>query len=118
MISISQDIIVLQKVIAIGILLLLIIVSFSSPKSPMKIVATFITLFVIVAHYAVLLSFTKYVNVAIYPFIVIESASGGSVLYVDFGQLLLVLLLIAWRNEFHGFLKRSSRWKRCARIER
>ncbi|MEM0045002.1 MAG: hypothetical protein QXH02_07865 [Desulfurococcaceae archaeon] len=118
MVGICQDIFVLQKAIAVGVLVLLIIVSFFSIKSVVKIVVSFIALFVAIAHYAVLSSLTKYVKVMIYPFIVTESTSSGSVFYVDIGQLILVLLLLAWRAELHDLLRKTRWWRRHERVER
>lgn len=111
--SIGQDVIVLQKTIALCLLMLLIIASFFNVRGIVKIVFSFITLFVAVAHYTVLLSLTRYVKVVVYPFIVTESTSNGSIFYVDLGQLLLVLLLVVWRSELRDVLKKTRWWKQC-----
>lgn len=117
-VSIGQDVIALQKVIALCVLLLLVIISFFSVKGVVKIIVSLIALFVTVAHYTVLLSLTKYVKIMMYPFVITESTSVGSVFYVDIGQLSLALLLVAWRAELRDLLKKALRWKRCECVER
>lgn len=101
MIIVGQDIatLTLGRLIAIGLMVLVVIIALFSLKGFIRTIISCILLIIAMAHYTVLALSTRYVNITILPLLIVERYREYSVFYVDYGQLSILLLLLLWRNK-------------------
>lgn len=120
LIRIGSDIITLSTIIAIMIFVTLLIYAMLGSRRYVKIVLSFLLITTSIAHYNILVYLLQYlkISVSIYPFIIIESAQQGSVLYPDIGQISLLTLVIMWRSKVREYLLKIYHYVRGLKVDR
>lgn len=96
---IGQDLLVLQTLVAFTVLILLVILSFFELKGVIKFVVSFLLLMILVIHYLIVLYLLEYLDISIYPLLIVEHSKDGSAFYFDYGQLALIALMLTWREK-------------------
>jgi len=94
------------------LILLLVIASIFEFNKLVKTILSIIALIVTILHYHILYLLTSIENIAIYPFIVIESTKHGSTLSLDYGQLMILSIILIWRRELWSLIKRVEEQSR------
>lgn len=88
-----------EKIICILLIALLIIISLFEIKGFTKIIVTIISAIVLAMHYYVLYMLSKFESINILIFFMVESTNNGSALTIDYGQLMIILIIYSWRKE-------------------
>ncbi|MCD6489005.1 MAG: hypothetical protein J7K21_07280 [Desulfurococcales archaeon] len=94
----------LQEIVSLTILFLILIFIFINNKY-IKLVLTILATITIVLHYIVLAMLAFYENILLIPLFVIEHNTSGTALSLDLGQILILLLFIAWRHKIIAWIK-------------
>ncbi len=104
----------LQEIVCIAIIVLLILSSILEIKLWSKILLSIVSGIIAVLHYYVLYMVSRYESIIFYPLIYIEATKHGSTFTIDYGQLMIILIIFLWRRRLIGFIKNiSSRlWRR------
>ena len=96
----------IQETLCIMIILFLIIGSIFEFKLWVKIVLSLIASLITILHYYILWMISIYESIAIYPFIVIETNKlGYSSISIDFGQLMILTIILLWRDKLVPYIK-------------
>ena len=106
MIYLSEGVLLLGRLIAVLVLVLVFIYALFEPRKRLRLIISLLLAMIIIAHYFILLSISSYAVVSLYPLIVVESTTNGSVFYVDFGQLSIIILITLWRHEVKSLITR------------
>ncbi|MCD6301707.1 MAG: hypothetical protein J7L82_06535 [Staphylothermus sp.] len=110
--TIINSIYLIEEILCILMIMLLVIISlFESRSIYTKALFTLVGLITLALHYYVILYMTRFERILIYPILIVETTAKGSSISIDFGQLILLGILIIWRkqviNYFEKILKRS-----------
>jgi hypothetical protein len=95
----GTNVYLLQGVLAVVLLVELGFILLVGLKGWRKYVITWLSLALMILHYSVIYTISLYAKVAILPLIVVEHDSYGGSLYVDYGQLAVLTLLLVWKKE-------------------
>ena len=89
------------------LVLLLLILAIFELKFWLKLSASLISLAVITLHYWALTLLARYENVVLLPLLVLESGrTGFAAVSPDYGQFMILLLIVLWRRELYPWFKR------------
>lgn len=114
MIYLGEDILSLSRLIAVLILILAFIYAlFETTRTP-RLIMSILLVLITLMHYIILLHVSSYVEIYFYPLVIVESTSNGSVFYIDFGQLSVILLIVLWRDKVKLLI---NKFRRGCRIE-
>lgn len=102
--SLSEGVLLLSRMIAVLLIAAAFIYALFDSKK-MRLITSIILVLTGGLHYVVLFSISRYVDIIIYPLVVIERSNSGSVFYLDLGQLSVVLLLMLWRDKIKSIIK-------------
>lgn len=105
--TIISEVYGIQEILCILILIILFILALFDLKLIVKTIVTVLSIVTLGLHYYVLILVSQHVEVILLPFILIESTRYGSVFSIDFGQLILILIIILWRREIWGLIKKN-----------
>lgn len=97
---------VLQEVMCMLLVILMIAYSLIEAKDMGKIILTMLSLPVILVHYLVLFLASKHEEVLVLPLFIIEKTYHGAAFSVDFGQILVIVLIYMWRKQIITRIKR------------
>ncbi|MEM0003780.1 MAG: hypothetical protein QXE10_00990 [Desulfurococcaceae archaeon] len=114
MIYLSEDILSLSRLIAVLILILAFIYALFETRRTPRLIISILLVLITLMHYIILLHVSSYVEIYFYPLVIVESTSNGSVFYVDFGQLSVILLIALWRDKAKLLI---NKFRRGCRIE-
>ncbi|OYT39438.1 MAG: hypothetical protein B6U89_04120 [Desulfurococcales archaeon ex4484_58] len=96
----------LQQNLCILIIVFLILASILELKFLTKIVLSILSSIIAILHYYVLILVSKYESIALIPLFIVESTKKGSVLSLDYGQIMFIVLIVLWRKELIRYFKR------------
>lgn len=101
MITAGQDVVTLAlgRLIALSLMTLVVVIALFSLRGFVRAIVSCILLIITITHYALLALNTRYVNITILPFLIVERYREYSVFYVDCGQVSILLLLLLWRDK-------------------
>ncbi|MGB9826958.1 hypothetical protein IMZ38_02305 [Thermosphaera chiliense] len=111
----STNVYFLQEVSAVLLLAILAFILLAGVKGWRRYVVTWLSLVLIILHYTVISIISKYAKVTVLPLIVVEHDSYGGSLYVDYGQLAILTILIVWRREIYERIKKIANKLRAGR---
>ncbi|ADI32494.1 hypothetical protein [Staphylothermus hellenicus] len=94
-----------EKILCILLLVILIIISIFEMKRIIRIVVSIISAVTIVFHYYLLYLLSKFEIIKIQLFLVQEITSNGAAVTIDFGQIMLILIIYLWRREIARITK-------------
>ncbi len=98
--TVINNVYLIEEMLCILLVMLLVIVSlFESRNIYARLFFTIAGLFTLIMHYYVLWYMTRFENITLYPILVIETTSRGNSISIDFGQLILLGILIVWRKQ-------------------
>jgi len=101
-----SELTLISQVIAILILLVVIIAAFFEIKGIIRDVVTILLLLLaIMNYYVIYVVSTKGVLISIYPLLVVEKYGGYGSIYLDFGQISLLVTLVLWRKEIFKYTR-------------
>lgn len=111
--TVINNIYLIEEMLCILLVMLLVIVSlFESRNIYIRVSFTITGLLTLIMHYYVFWYMTRFENITLYPILVVETTSRGSSISIDFGQLILLGILIVWRKQivkyFIKVLKKSQ----------
>jgi len=95
-VSVVYDI---QEKICLLIIIFLVIGALFELRYWSKIVMSIIALSITILHYYVLYLVSRYLEIIPIPFAIIEVNDKGSAVSIDYGQLMILFLIIIWRSE-------------------
>jgi len=97
----------IQEVLCVLLVLLLLILAIFELKFWVKLLTSLTSLAVLALHYWALTLLTRYENVVLLPLLVLESGrTGFAAVSPDYGQLMILLLIVLWRRELYPWFKR------------
>jgi hypothetical protein len=96
----------IEEALCILLILLVIIVSIFEVKQLVKFTVTILSLITIGLHYYLLAALSAYESITFLPLFYIEASSKGSVLALDYGQIIVVGLIYLWRKQLIGGMYR------------
>lgn len=94
-----------EKVLCILLLIILVIISISEMKRTTKIVVSIISAVTIIFHYYLFYLLSKFEIINIQLFLVREITSNGTAITIDFGQIIIILIIYLWRREIFRIAK-------------
>ncbi len=98
--TVINNVYLIEEMLCILLVMLLVIVSlFESRNIYARLFFTIAGLFTLIMHYYVLWYMTRFENITLYPILVVETTSRGNSISIDFGQLILLGILIVWRKQ-------------------
>ena len=97
---------VLQEVMCILLIILIIAYSLIEAKGMGKIILTLLSVPAILVHYLVLFLVSEYEEVSVLPLLIVEKTLHGVAFSVDFGQILVIVLIYMWRKQIITRIKR------------
>ena len=97
---------VLQEVMCILLIILIIAYSLIEAKGMGKIILTLLSVPAILVHYLVLFLVSEYEEVSVLPLLIVEKTFHGVAFSVDFGQILVIVLIYMWRKQIITRIKR------------
>lgn len=105
MLMLDPSVYALSSLAGLLIILLIILASLFELKGAARIIVTAFSTTLIAVHYFVIYVMSRYEEILIYPFILLEISGRGGSISVDLGQVLLLLLIVLWRRELKGLLR-------------
>ncbi len=106
--TVINNIYFIEEVLCILLVMLLVIVSlFEIRNIHIKILFTISGLLALIMHYYIIWYMTRFENIALYPIVVVETTSRGSSISIDFGQLVLIGILIVWRKQIINYFMKN-----------
>ncbi|WP_448578250.1 hypothetical protein [Thermosphaera sp.] len=102
----STNVYFLQGVSAVILLAILAFLLLAGVRGWRRYVITWLSLVLIILHYSVVITISRYVKVTVLPLILVEHDSYGGSLYVDYGQLAALTILVVWRKEISRAIKK------------
>jgi len=97
----------IQEALCVLLVLLLLILAIFELKFWIKFLTSLVSLVVLALHYWALMLLARYENVVLLPLLVLESSrSGFAAVSPDYGQLMILLLIVLWRRELYPRFKR------------
>ncbi len=88
------------------IISLILIIALFEVKGLVKIIVSIISLLILLLHYSIVINLTRYEEITLLPLFLIESTRNGSVVMIDYGQLVIIGLLYIWRKKLIMLIKR------------
>jgi len=102
----STNVYFLQGVSAVILLAILAFLLLAGVRGWRRYVITWLSLVLIILHYSVVITISRYAKVTVLPLILVEHDSYGGSLYVDYGQLAALTILVVWRKEISRAIKK------------
>lgn len=100
---------VLQLYIAIAVFTVLVTISLFKVKGFIKNLVSVLLISIMLFHYLIVYTLLEYIDVDLYPLIIVEKTQHGSTLYLDLGQISAITLLLTWRREVVNLVTKISR---------
>ncbi len=97
---------VLQEVMCLLLIILIIAYSLIEAKGMGKIILTLLSAPAILVHYLVLFLVSKYEEISVLPLFIVERTPYGAAFSIDFGQILVIVLIYMWRKQIITRIKR------------
>lgn len=95
----------LQSITCILIIILVILYSLIELSKTGRLILTFASIAIILLHYTIIYMVSKYVEIQALPLLLLEKTSKGAVIEPDYGQIIIIALLILWRREILELVK-------------
>ncbi|MEM1628756.1 MAG: hypothetical protein QXP02_01455 [Desulfurococcaceae archaeon] len=108
MVTLSQWFYTTQLAISMLIVLFIVLFSIFTVRGVFKYILTILVVTIIMMHYILVFNLAHYETVRIYPFIILEETDIGKAISPDYGQLLLLFILLSWRREIKNMLRRRG----------
>jgi len=105
-ILLDQAVYTYSMVSGLLIVLLLIVASIFELKGLARAFFTLLSIIFISIHYSIIYYMTAFETIHLYPFIIVEETTTGGSISIDIGQLVIASLIILWRREIAGLLRR------------
>ena len=106
--TLIKGIYTVEEILCILLIVLLITVSlFEIRNTYVKLLFTVFGFVTIIVHYYAVWYMTKFESIILYPMIIVESTTRGSSISIDYGQLILIGILIVWRKNIISFLVKN-----------
>lgn len=106
MILLDQAVYTYSMVSGLLIVLLLIVASIFELRGLARVFFTLLSIIFISIHYSIIYYMTAFETIHLYPFIIVEETTTGGSISIDIGQLVIASLIILWRREIAGLLRR------------
>lgn len=106
MILLDQAVYTYSMVSGLLIVLLLIVASIFELKGLVRVFFTLLSIIFVSIHYSIVYYMTAFEAIHLYPFIIVEETTTGGSISIDIGQLVVASLIILWRREIAGLLRR------------
>ncbi len=106
--TVINNIYLIEEMLCILLVMLLVIVSlFESRNIYVRVFFTITSLLTVIMHYYVFWSLSRFENIILYPIVIVETTSKGSSISIDFGQLILLGILIVWRKQIINYFTKN-----------
>jgi len=106
-ILLDQAVYTYSMVSGLLIVLLLVVASIFELKGLVRVFFTLLSIIFVSIHYSIIYYMTAFEAIHLYPFIIVEETATGGSISIDIGQLVIASLIILWRREIAGLLRRS-----------
>jgi glucan phosphoethanolaminetransferase (alkaline phosphatase superfamily) len=96
----------IEETICVSLIIVIVIVSlFEMKKLYVRILTTIFSLLVVILHYYIYYELIIYEEIKIMPLTIIETTRNGSVIGIDYGQILIISLIYIWRKQLINSIK-------------
>ncbi len=100
----------IAETICILLIIVLVIISLFEMKNLyIKVITTMFSLLIVILHYYIYSELVTYEEIRIMPLAIIEATRNGSVIGIDYGQILLIFLAYIWRKQLISLVKTLKR---------
>ncbi len=108
--SLINPLYTLGEALCVVILLLVLLASFIELNKTGKMILSATSLVVIILHYYIYLLLSKYEGVTILPLFIRETRNGYSVYSLDYGQLLILAVILLYHKLLTRKLRLIIKW--------
>ncbi len=89
------------------LIIFLILISIIEIKFLTKILLSIFAGVIIVMHYYVMHVVASYEKILFLPFLILETSNGYSAISIDYGQLLILAIILMWRKELITYISKT-----------
>jgi len=88
-----------QETLCMLLIIFLILISIIEIKFLTKILLSIFAGAIIIMHYYVIHVVASYEKILFLPFLILETSNNYSAISIDYGQLLILVIILMWRKE-------------------